>query len=290
LPPLVVEDVHTTSSKSRRDRQLGQYVRLDVGVSSHQRHDDAMPARYDAIGVGYAAQRRADPRIGARIDAALGDAVSVVNVGAGAGSYEPADRAVVAVEPSPVMAAQRSRHLPPAVLAVAERLPFADKSADAVMAVLTMHHWSDKQAGIREAIRVARRRVVLVTVDPEVEARMWLFQDYVPEVAAADATEFPAIRTLVRWLAPNVLCHAIPVPADCTDGFLLSFWSTPERVLDADARRATSGFARLAPDVEERAVTALAQDLASGAWDEKYGDLRGLTEYDAGLRLVVAEL
>jgi SAM-dependent methyltransferase len=249
-----------------------------------------MPARYDAIGVGYAARRRADPRIGARIDAALGDAVSVVNVGAGAGSYEPAGRVVAAVEPSPVMAAQRSRHLPPAVLGVAERLPFADKSADAVMAVLSMHHWSDKEAGISEAIRVARQRVVLVTVDPEVEARMWLFADYIPEVAARDAAEFPGIQALLEWLGPNAVCHALPVPADCTDGFLLSFWSTPERVLDPDARRATSGFARLTPTEEERAVSALAQDLASGAWDEKYRELRGLTEYDAGLRLVVAEL
>jgi SAM-dependent methyltransferase len=249
-----------------------------------------MAARYDTLGVGYARRRRPDPRIAARIEAALRDARNVINVGAGAGSYEPTDRPVVAFEPSAVMAAQRPPELSPAVLARAERLPCADESADAVMAVLTLHHWDDVEAGIREATRVAQRRVVLVTVDPAVAARMWLFAEYIPEVAARDALEFPAIATLLDWLGPRAASHVVPVPRDCTDGFLLSFWGRPEAVLDAEARRATSGFARLDPATEADAVARLARDLRSGAWDEKHGELRRLDEYDAGLRLVVAEL
>jgi SAM-dependent methyltransferase len=246
-------------------------------------------ADYDTIGVGYGARRRADPRIAQRIWRALGDARTVVNVGAGTGNYEPTDRPVAAVEPSAVMAAQRPADLPPAVLGVAERLPFADGAADAVMGVLTLHHWTDVEKGIREAIRVARDRVVLVTVDPRVEARMWLF-DYVPEVAQRDACEFPPIVTLLNWLGPRAERHVVPVPRDCSDGFLLSFWSAPERVLDPGARHATSGFARLDPSKEADAVARLAADLESGSWDAKYGELRSLEQYDAGLRLVVAEL
>jgi SAM-dependent methyltransferase len=239
--------------------------------------------RYDEIGVGYATRRRADPRIAARIHEALGDARTVVNVGAGAGSYEPTDRAVVAVEPSPVMAPQRPPELPPAVIGVAEALPLADKSADAAMAVLTIHHWSDVDAGIREMHRVARERVVIVTIDPEVQARMWLFADYIPEVAERDLEEFPAIGTLPGR------SEVTPVPAECSDGFLLSFWSRPEQLLDPDARAATSGFARLDAEVEAKAIARLSADLDSGAWDAKHAELRQLSEYDAGLRLIVAQ-
>jgi SAM-dependent methyltransferase len=249
-----------------------------------------MTARYDAIGTGYSMRRRPDPRIAARIREALGDAATVVNVGAGTGNYEPADRPVIAVEPSPVMVAQRAPDLLPAVLGVAERLPFTDKAADAVMAILTMHHWSDVEAGVREAVRVARRRVVFLTVDPVVEARMWLFAEYLPEVAARDAVEFPSIGALLGWLGPHAQSHVMPVPRDCTDGFLVSFWGNPEALLDADARRATSGFARLDPDSEAEAVARLSHDLSSGNWDASHGELRRLDEYDAGLRLVVAEL
>jgi SAM-dependent methyltransferase len=236
--------------------------------------------RYDEIGAGYAARRRADPRIAARIHAALGDAQTVVNVGAGSGSYEPTDRPVVAIEPSKVMALQRPPHLPPAVIGTAEALPLASNSADAVMAVLTIHHWTDVQAGIREMQRVARERIVIVTIDPGVQARMWLFSEYIPEVAARDMEEFPAIDTL-----PGT-SEVIPVPCDCSDGFLLSFWSRPERVLDSEARAATSGFARLDPAVEAAVVARLASDLETGTWDAKHGDLRRLPEFDAGLRLL----
>jgi SAM-dependent methyltransferase len=242
--------------------------------------------RYDEIGAGYAQRRQTDPRIAARIDAALGDARSVVNVGAGAGSYEPADRAVVAIEPSTVMAAQRPPELPRAIIGVAEELPLADDSADAAMAVLTIHHWTDAEAGVREMQRVARDRIVIVTIDPEVQARMWLFADYIPAVAQRDAQEFPAIDTLLDWLGSGARSEVIHIPRDCHDGFLLSFWSEPERALDPEARAATSGFARLDPAVEAETVARLAADLESGAWDERHGELRRLPEFDAGLRLL----
>jgi hypothetical protein len=157
------------------------------------------------------------------------------------------------------------------------------------MGILTLHHWSDVAAGVRESVRVARRRVVFLTVDPVVEAEMWLFADYLPEVAAQDAAEFPSLPTLLGWLGPRAESRVLPVPRDCADGFLLSFWSNPEGLLDPDARRATSGFARLGPDAEAAAVARLQQDLDAGTWDERHGGLRRLNEYDAGLRLVVAE-
>lgn len=249
-----------------------------------------MGARYDTIGTGYAARRRPDPRIAKRIREALGDARTVVNVGAGAGSYEPDDLKVVAVEPSVVMARQRPQGLLPAVLGVAERLPFADDAVDATMGILTLHHWEDVQAGAAEAIRVSRQRVVFLTIDPAVESAMWLFSGYVPEVAAQDVFDFPAIGVLLEQLGPRARSEVVEVPHDCTDGFLLSFWSHPERVLEQDARRATSGFARLDSSTEERVVARLERDLRSGAWDERHGHLRDMTSYDAGLRLVVAEL
>jgi SAM-dependent methyltransferase len=248
-----------------------------------------MSARYDAFGHDYSTRRQPDPRIASRILQALGDARTVLNVGAGTGNYEPADRSVVAVEPSMVMAAQRPRDRPPAVLAAAEALPFADDSVDAVMAVLTVHHWDDIRAGLREARRVARRRIVLLSVDPVVEAQMWLLRDYIPDVAARDAREFPSVAQLLDWLGPRVRCDSVAVPRDCRDGFLLAFWDRPELVLDPDARRATSGFARLDETQESAAVIRLARDLATGAWDRNYGALRDLPEYDAGLRLITAE-
>lgn len=245
--------------------------------------------RYDTIGCGYADFRHADPRIAKVVNEVLGDARTVVNVGAGAGSYEPADRPVIPVEPSTAMAVQRAAHLAPAVLGVAESLPLADATADAAMAVLTVHHWSDWQRGLAEMVRVARRRVVLLTIDPEVEADMWLFQDYLPDVLAQDRRDFPSIRQLSSTLGATRVID-VPVPRDCTDGFLLSFWSQPETVLDPRARAATSGFARMDPTRQATAVTQLAADLASGAWDRAHGHLRELPALDVGLRLVIADL
>jgi SAM-dependent methyltransferase len=250
----------------------------------------ASPPRYDTIGVSYAARRRPDPRIASAISDALGDAHTILNVGAGTGNYEPDDRPVLAVEPSSIMAVQRSPDRLPAVLGVAERLPFVDKSFDAVMAILTIHHWSDARAGVREALRVARRRIVILTVDTVVQGRLWLFDEYLRDVAAREAVAFPPMSALLAWLGPSVETRVVPVPRDCTDGFLLSFWGRPEGLLDQGARRATSGFARLGPGREAAVIASLAHDLDCGRWDERHGALRALDEYDPGLRLIVAEV
>lgn len=245
--------------------------------------------RYDRIGDGYARTRREDPRFAALIAAALGDARTVVNVGAGAGSYEPDDRHVIAIEPSDVMTAQRPPHRVPALRAGAGELPLRDGSVDAAMAIITLHHWdADQERGVRELRRVARGPVVILTYDPRVSAAMWLVADYLPEVAKLDHTIFPHPERLAGWLGGKVGIEPVPIPSDTPDWMLGSFWAHPERVLDPEARAATSGFARMAPAIVERCVAAVATDLASGAWDERHGHLRALDAHDVGLRLVVA--
>ncbi len=245
-------------------------------------------ARYDRIGRGYSAMRREDPRFAAAIHAALGDARSVVNVGAGTGSYEPRDRHVVAVEPSDVMAAQRPPELAPALRATARDLPLRAASVDAAMAVLTIHHWdADQERGVREMRRVARGPVVILTYDHVVSGEMWLIADYLPEVAALDRRIFPDPGLLLEWLGGNGRVEVVPIPRDTPDWMLGSFWAHPERVLDERARNATSGFARMRAAVIARVAAAVGRDLASGAWDERHGHLRELDAYDAGLRLVV---
>jgi SAM-dependent methyltransferase len=248
-----------------------------------------MPSRYDEIGDGYARTRREDPRFAALIEAALGDARTIVNVGAGAGSYEPANRHVIAIEPSDVMAAQRPPHRVPAIRAGAGELPLRDGSVDAAMAIITLHHWdADQQRGVRELRRVARGPVVILTYDPRVSAAMWLMADYLPEVAALDHVIFPHPERLADWLGGAVAIEPVPIPRDTPDWMLGSFWAHPERVLDPEARAATSGFARMEPTIVDRCVAAVATDLASGAWDERHGHLRALDAHDVGLRLVVA--
>jgi SAM-dependent methyltransferase len=245
--------------------------------------------RYDVIGEHYAVTRREDLRIAALIHAALGEARTIVNVGAGAGSYEPHDRHVLAVEPSEVMIAQRDPRLPPAIPVGAYPLPLEDQSMDAAMAILTIHHWDeDQERGVREMRRVARGPVVILTFDPEVSARMWLMADYLPEVAELDRRILPTPETLARWLDAEVDVREVPIPRDTPDWTLGSFWAHPERVLDAKARNSTSGFARMPPEVVNRVVEAVARDLQDGTWDARHGHLRELDEYDAGLRLVVS--
>jgi SAM-dependent methyltransferase len=244
--------------------------------------------RYDRIGSGYARRRHEDPALRALIHAALGDARTVLNVGAGAGSYEPRDRHVIAVEPSDVMAAQRPPELAPAIRAFADDLPLRDGSVDGAMAVLTVHHWDDsRERGVRELRRVARGAVVIVTFDAEVCARMWLPADYLPEVAELDRRTFPTIDELRTWLGGQTRVEAVPVRADTPDWTFAALWAHPERVLDAEARAATSGFERMKAEVVERVVTAVGDDLRSGAWDGRHGHLRSLPELDVGLRVVV---
>lgn len=240
---------------------------------------------YDRIGVGYAAYRRPDARIAARVAAALGPARTVVNVGAGTGSYEPADRAVAAVEPSAEMVRQRAPSAAPAVRASAERLPFADAAFDAALAILTVHHWPDWRAGLAEMRRVARGRVVLLTWDPE-HAGFWLVQDYLPQVLDIDRTIFPSMREIEAVLGP-VQVRPVPVPWDCSDGFLGAYWRRPERYLDANARRAISIFSMLQdPD---SGLARLRADLADGTWQRRHGSLLTRAVLDVGYRLVVAD-
>jgi SAM-dependent methyltransferase len=244
---------------------------------------------YDRMGIGYRQVRRPDPRIAARVEAALGNARTVLNVGAGAGSYEPVDREVVAVEPSAKMIAQRPPGSAPVVQASAEALPFDDGSFDAALATLTIHHWKDLAAGLTELRRVARDRVVLLTVDPEALRELWMNRDYWPEMSERESRRMPSMSELEASL-PAPTSTAVPVPRDCSDGFASAYWGRPEAILDPAVRKASSNWHLMAPEETERGLQALRADLQSGAWDQRYGYLRAAPELDVGLRLVVAEL
>jgi SAM-dependent methyltransferase len=247
-----------------------------------------LPPRYDQIGQGYAQTRRADPRFVQRILAALGTARTVVNVGAGAGSYEPRDRYVVAIEPSDVMSAQRPPELAPAIRAEAGSLPLRDQSVDAALAVLTIHHWDDEQErGVRELRRVARDTVVIATYDATVSGKMWLMAEYLPEVAELDHQIFPSMDVIADWLGGSTRVETVLVPRDTSDWMLGSFWAHPERVLDPQARNAASGFARMDEAAVRRVTDAVRRDLQSGAWDRRFGHLRELEAFDAGFRLII---
>jgi len=239
---------------------------------------------YDRIGRGYARHRRADPRIAARIEAALGDAESVVNVGAGAGSYEPAGREVIAIEPSREMIAQRDPALAPAIEARAEQLPLGDDAVAAAMTVFSIHHWDDWERGLAEMKRVARERIVILSFDPDYLERGWT-REYVPEINADDRERFPPVARLAGALGDGRI-EAVEIPADCTDLFLGALWARPELILDDEVRASTSGFARLDDEVERAAVARLRADLESGAWDERFGHHRALAALDVGVRLI----
>jgi SAM-dependent methyltransferase len=244
--------------------------------------------RYEHIGAGYALTRREDPEYAHRIGAALGDSRTVVNVGAGSGSYEPRHRYVIAIEPSDVMAAQRPGELPPAIRASAGDLPLRAESVDAAMAILTIHHWdAEQEQGVRELRRVARGPVLIVTYDHRVSNEMWLMKDYLPEVAELDQRIFPGIELISSWLGGRTDVETLEISRDTPDWMLGSFWAHPERVLDPQARVATSGFARMTPDVVERVVRSVRRDLESGTWDQRHGHLRHRETLDVGLRLIV---
>lgn len=248
---------------------------------------DAPDAAYDKIGRGYARTRRSDPRITAQILAALADARSVVNVGAGAGSYEPEDRDVVAVERSMEMIRQRPASAAPVVQGDAVTLPFSEDSFDAALAVLTMHHWPDQPAGLRELKRVARERIVILTHYTDELKNFWLTADYFPEVADLDREVFLPPEQLADHL-DIVSVQAVPVPIDCVDGFLAAFWARPEAYLDEAVRGGISFFHRFDPSVISERLDRLADDISSGLWEERNGHLRRLGEIDFGYRLVAA--
>ncbi len=237
-------------------------------------------AIYDAIGDGYARRRRPDPRIARAIEGALGDARTVLNVGAGTGSYEPRDRDVQAVEPSETMIAQRAIDAAPCVRASAESLPFDDHSFDAAMAILTIHHWSDWRAGLREMQRVASR-VVLLTFDVEA-SDFWLTHDYLPALAELDRATMPSLDAL-REMLGDVAVTPVPIPHDCVDGFLGAYWRRPVAYLDPVARASMSSFARIDATA---GLERLASDLDDGRWDTLHGHLLMRDTLDVGYRLV----
>jgi SAM-dependent methyltransferase len=241
---------------------------------------------YATYGAGYAGRRRTDPRIATLVDQALGTARTVLNVGAGAGSYEPVDRAVVAVEPSVAMLAQRPPGTGPVIRAVAQALPLGSDAVDAAMATVTIHQWPDPLLGIAELCRVTRGPVAILTFDPDTLDRLWLME-YAPKLLAAETSRYPTVRALVSALGPTASVHEVPVPFDCVDGFTEAYYGRPEAFLDPSVRRSQSAWSLLDPAVKEAAVGALAADLASGRWDERHGALRSQPSFLGALRLVV---
>lgn len=246
-----------------------------------------MPPLYNTIGHTYAAFRRPDPRIAAAIDAALADAATVANIGAGTGSYEPPGKTVLAIEPSDVMIRQRPAGAAPCRQGSAEALPLETASVDAAMAILSVHHWKDLERGLAEMARVAKKDVVLLTWVPPPEAPpFWLTEDYFPEILAHDRTIFPtaaALTAMLERLAGPVHMTPVPIPHDCTDGFLCAYWRRPECYLDAQRRSAISSFTRIDP---APGVARLQSDLSSGRWTEHNRHLLSLNALDVGYRIV----
>ena len=240
--------------------------------------------RYDQIGVGYADRRQPDPRLATDIHDALGDAESIVNVGAGTGSYEPTDRPLVAVEPSITMIRQRSKSAAPAVRACAEELPFADGAFAASMAVLTIHHWSNWRAGLREMVRVSRRRVVLFTWDPTSQ-NSWL-NEYFPHLVESDRLRFPSLTALKEILG-EIEVIPVRIPHDCTDGFMGAYWRRPSAYLDPGVRSAISSLSTGESSVS---LAHLADDLSTGTWEQKHGHVLKCEDFDLGYRLIIASL
>jgi SAM-dependent methyltransferase len=244
-------------------------------------------SQYDLLGRGYARTRRPDPRIAKRIDEGLGEAQAVLNVGAGAGSYEPAGREVTAVEPSSEMIAQRPVGSAPVVQASAEALPFGSDSFDAAMAVLTAHHWRDLEAGLAEMRRVSRERIVIVTFDHLALADLWIARDYFPEMLGLKRRAGATSGELARRF-PDATVSPVPVPRDCTDLFFAALWARPEMLLDEEVLRPMWVWQSISEQARQEGHERLGTDLESGAWDERYGHLREREELDVGLRLVVA--
>lgn len=247
----------------------------------------ALQVDYERHGRTYARHRRADPRIAAHIHAALRDARTVLNVGAGAGSYEPCDRWVLAVEPSATMRAQRRGDGAPAIDASAERLPLDDGSVDAAMACVTIHHWGSARRGLAEMRRVARGPVVVFTFELDHLPRWQL--ELLREGVEREMPRFPPIAEIEAALGGRTRVQRIPTPGDCTDGFFEAFWRRPESLLDPDVRSAQSVWALLDPGVERRIVDRLSEALRSGAWDAEHGSLRQMESFEGALRLVISE-
>jgi len=242
---------------------------------------------YGVHGEGYARQRRADPRIAEYVHRALGSARTVLNIGAGAGSYEPQDRYVIAIEPSAAMRAQRPPHLSPAIQGIAEELPLDDQSVDASMALITVHQWKNYEKGLNEMRRVTRGPAIILTFDGDALDRFWL-ADYAPQMIAVESRRFPKIETICQILGGKTEVQTIPVPIDCTDGFNEAFYARPEQFLDPAVRRSQSAWSFVDVTVQEKFAETLRADLESGAWEKRYGQWRTKPSYEGSLRLIVS--
>jgi SAM-dependent methyltransferase len=244
---------------------------------------------YDASGQEYAQVRQTDPRIAAYIHKALGDAQTLLNMGAGAGSYEPEDRYVVAIEPSSVMRKQRSiKGIKPAIIGSADAIPFDDKSFDAAMAMVTIHHWPDMQKGLQELRRISRNQVLILTFDPDALDLFWN-ASYFPELIAVEKARYPSIDFISRALGGQITVQEIAIPLDCSDGFQEAFYGRPEAFLDHKIRKAQSAWSFLPPGLEKQLAERLAKELQSGEWDKKYGHFRTQPTFTGALRLIIAQ-
>jgi SAM-dependent methyltransferase len=253
------------------------------------RFDDgsAGDADYGVIGQDYARFRQPEPRIAALINGALGEARTVLNVGAGAGSYEPTTRQVTAVEPSASMRAQRRAHLPRAIDAVAEGLPFPDKHFDAAMTTFSVHQWPKLDAGLKQMRRVTRGPVVVMTCDPDTLDRFWL-TEYAPEAIATEARRYPTVGAIAAGLGGRIDVLPVPIPIDCRDGFNEAYYGRPEKLLDPAARLACSAWSFVDADAIARFERDLKRDLNNGAWDKRHGHLRTQPEFIGSLVLIVS--
>lgn len=252
--------------------------------------DDFPIPAYEEIGIGYTTTRRPDPRIAEQIHAALGSAGSVVNVGAGAGAYEPCDRDVLPVEPSARMIAQRSPDLALAIRGHAECLPLPSNCVDAAMACMTLHHWADWRIGVQELRRVARERVVIFTYDPRYSERFWLLRDYLPRLGRLDSARIPALEEQSAALGEEVAVEPVPIAHDCEDGFLAAYWRRPRAYLDEEVRAGMSTFHLPGAEQTLDGLADLAEDVDSGRWDDRYQDLLDREQIDLGYRLLITEL
>ena len=260
---------------------------MSESLSPRSPDGSAGDADYGLIGANYSSYRVPDPRIARCILDALGDAKTVLNVGAGAGGYEPEDREVTAVEPSASMRAQRPANLPAAIDATAENLPFPDDSFDAAMTTFSVHQWQNLAAGLSELRRVTRGPVVVLTCDPDLLHRFWL-AEYAPEVIATEHRRYPAISALRAGLGGTVNVRSVPIPLDCTDGFNEAYYGRPEKLLISGARQSCSAWSFIDDELSHRYAEHLAADLRSGAWDVRHGALRRQASYDGSLVIVRA--
>lgn len=244
----------------------------------------------EKYGKDYPNVRNTDPRIEKYITLALGSAKTVLNVGAGAGSYEPNDRYVVALEPSPVMRSHRIRRdKTPAINGTAQEIPFDDSSFDASLAILTIHHWSDWKKGIQEIKRVTKNKIVILTFDPDLYANYWISY-YFPELNEAAKQKYPKIDSIKEELGTSCEVRSIPVPIDCSDGFIEAFYGRPEELTKKEVRSTQSMWSFLPPGVVDMKTEILTKELASGEWDRKFGSFRNMPEFNGALKLIIANV